>query len=211
MENFPPNSKKSQERARETPKRVERVTSADAVRRKKSLGKQFKATFFGGDAKMALSYVVFNVLLPAAKDALVEAGASGVEKLVYGDSRPKRNRGRGGPSSGPQGFVTYNRMSMGNEEPQRQQRSISRGARARNDFDEIVLSSRSEAEEVIDRLFDLISRYETATLADLYELTGLEPSHTDNKWGWTDLHGACATRIRTGGYLLDLPEPEALN
>ena len=86
------------------------------------------------------------------------------------------------------------------------QRVMSRQARSRHDFDEIVLETRAEAEEVIDRLFDLVSRYESATVADLYELVGLPSSHTDHKWGWTDVRGAGATRTRDG-YLLDLPEP----
>lgn len=87
---------------------------------------------------------------------------------------------------------------------------MSRQARARHNFDEIVLDQRSEAEDVIDRLFDLVSRYESASVADLYELVGLSSVHTDNRWGWTDLTGAGVSRIR-GGYLLDLPEPEPLD
>jgi hypothetical protein len=55
-----------------------------------------------------------------------------------------------------------------------------------------------------------VSRYESASVADLYELVGLSSVHTDNRWGWTDLTGAGVSRIR-GGYLLDLPEPEPLD
>lgn len=87
---------------------------------------------------------------------------------------------------------------------------MSRQARSRHDFDEVVLTSRTEAEEVIDRLFEVVSRYGTATVADLYELVGITGTHTDNKWGWTDLRGAGVSRVR-GGYLLDLPEPQPLD
>lgn len=203
MENFPPNSRKAEERSRE-PKRVERVTSGDAVRRKPSLGKQFSRTFIGGDAKTAWHYMVFNVLLPAAKDALVEAGASGIEKLVYGDSRPKRGPG---PMGGALGHIAYNRMAPQSQNAPAQ---ISRRSRARHAFDEIVIVSRQEAEDVLDRMFDLTSKYDSATVADLYELTGLESSHVDHKWGWTDLRGASVGRVRGGGYLLELPDPEPL-
>lgn len=209
MEDFPPNSKKVHEGGRDGP-RVERVTSSDAVRRKKSLGKQFRETFIGGDAKTAWHYVLFNVIIPTAKDMMAEAGSSLIEKMVYGEHRSGRRRGA--PPSGATGYVSYNRMAMGGAPDDRppMPRGVSRRARARNDFDEIVLSSRSEAEEVIDRLFDLISRYEAATVAELYELTGLESSHTDHKWGWTDMRGASVARVRSGGYLLNLPEPEPL-
>lgn len=154
---------------------------------------------------MAVRYVIFDVLLPSAKDMIVEAVSQGAEKLILGESR---RRSTTPPLSGPTGYVSYNRMNMGgrNNGPSR---AISRQARARHNFDEIVMNDRVEAEEVIDRLFDLVNRYETATVADLYELVGLASSHTDNKWGWVDLHGAGVSRIR-GGYLLDLPEPEVL-
>ncbi len=199
---FPSNSEASK---KGTPngKNISSVVSSGAVRRKKSLRKQFSETFVAGDARTAIRYVIFDVLLPAAKDMVVEAGSQGIEKLIFGDSR---RRGATPPQSGPYGNVAYNRYSSGGRFSG-PQRAISRQARARHNFDEIILDQRSEAEEVIDRLFDLVSRYESATVADLYELVGLASTHTDNKWGWTDLSGAGVSRIR-GGYLLDLPEPE---
>jgi hypothetical protein len=198
---FPPNSETAK-------KNIERVTSGDVVRKKKSLRKQFSETFVAGDMKTAVRYVMFDVLLPAAKDMVVEAGSAGIEKLIFGESR--RRRGTTPPQSGPTGYVSYNRYSgpMGSG-LQSAGRAISRQARARHDFDEIVLDSRVEAEEVIDKLFEVVSRYETATVADLYELVGLASTHTDHKWGWTDVRGSGVSRIRDG-YLLDLPDPEPL-
>lgn len=200
---FPPNSEKSKKGVSDR-KIISPVVSGSAVRRKRSLRKQFKETFVAGDARTAIQYVVFDVLLPAAKDMVVEAGSQGIEKLIFGDSR---RRGSTRPPSGPTGHISYNRYSTGPSRQTGPQRAISRQSRARQNFDEIVLDERHEAEEVIDRLFELVDRYETASVADLYELVGLAAVHTDNKWGWTDLHGAGVTRVR-GGYLLDLPEPE---
>jgi hypothetical protein len=202
---FPSNSETSK-RGVPNAKNISPVVSSGATRRKKSLRKQFKETFVAGDARTAIQYVLFDVLLPAAKDMVVEAGSQGIEKLIFGDSR---RRGSTPPQTGPYGHIAYNRYSSGSRLPG-PQRAISRMARARHNFDEIVLDQRSEAEEVIDRLFDLVSRYESASVADLYELVGLAANHTDNKWGWTDLSGAGVSRIR-GGYLLDLPEPEPLD
>jgi hypothetical protein len=203
---YPANSESSKNE--EAHKHLTRVTSGETVRRRKSLRKKFAETFVAGDAKMALRYVVMDVLLPAAKDMVVEAGSQGIEKLIFGESR--RRRGSTLPQSGPMGYVSYNRYAMGSSRQSAPERVISRQARARHDFDEIVLESRTEAEEVIDRLFDLVSRYESATVADLYELVGLASNHTDNKWGWTDLQGSGVSRIRDG-YLLDLPDPEPLS
>lgn len=198
---FPPNS----EAAR---KNIERVTAGTVTRKKKSLRKQFSETFVAGDMRTAMRYVMFDVLLPAAKDMVVEAGSAGIEKLIFGESR--RRRSVSSPQAGATGYVSYNRYSgpMGSG-LSAAQRVMTRQARARHDFDEIVLDSRVEAEEVIDRMFDLVSRYESATVADLYELVGLASTHTDHKWGWTDLRGSGVSRIRDG-YLLDLPDPEPL-
>lgn len=207
MEEFPPNSKKPPG-SREAPKKIERVTSATATRRKKSLWKQFRSTFIGGDARTATEYVVLQVLIPAAKDALVDAGSSMVERLIYGEHRTARRRG--GPQSGPMGVVDYRSQSMREDRPStsRGMTRTSRPQRARHGFDDIVLSSRVEAEEVLGRLYDILSQYEQVSVADLYDLTGLESTHTDKKWGWTDLHGAAAERLRSGDFLLDLPDPE---
>jgi hypothetical protein len=200
---FPPNNDKSK-RSAPADKNIEKVVSGEATRRKKSLRRQFSETFVAGDAKSAVRYVLFDVMLPAAKDMIVEAGSQGIEKLIFGESR---RRGSTPPQSGATGYVNYQRMSsLTNRFSSGPDRAMSRQARSRFDFDEIVLPDRVEAEEVIDRLFDLVSRYEVATVADLYELVGLSGTHTDHKWGWADLHGAGVSRIR-GGYLLDLPEP----
>jgi hypothetical protein len=151
---------------------------------------------------------MLDVLLPAAKDMVVEAVSSGFEKLIYGESR--RYRGTTHPQSGPAGYVDYSRYKMAQQSRlSSPQRVISRQGRARHDFDELILESRTEAEQVIDRLFEVISRYEVATVADLYELVGLASNHTDHKWGWTDIRGAGVSRGRDG-YVLDLPDPVPL-
>jgi hypothetical protein len=201
---FPSNSEKSKRVVNEG-KNIERVTKGDATRRKKSLRKQFSETFVAGDVKTAIRYSIFEIALPAARDMVLETFQQGLEKLILGDSR---RRGSRAPQAGPTGYVSYNRVT--NPQGSAPQRALSRSARARHNFDEIVLDQRSEAEEVIDRLFEVVNRYDSASVADLYELVGLVATHTDHKWGWTDLHGAGVSRIR-GGYLLDLPEPEVLD
>jgi hypothetical protein len=203
MDEFPPNSSKSRAEPKEE-KKVDKVVSGQATRRKKSLKKQFSNTFFGGDLKSATHYVVFSVLIPAAKDTLAEAGSQGIEKLIFGESR-----GRGGMRKSGLGYVAYNRLTAQSPAMQPKSPILSRQARVRHDFDEIMIDSREEAEEVIDRLFDLLSRYEVASVADLYELTGIKANHVDQQWGWTNLKGAGVSRMR-GGFLLDLPEPEPI-
>lgn len=203
---FPSNSERGQ---KGPDKNIERVTTSDVVRKKKSLRKQFTDVFIAGTAKQAAQYVVMDVMLPSARDMLSETTNSFIDKLIYGDK--SRRRGSTPPQSGPTGYVQYNRPAYTRPPwSSSPQRALSREARAKHDFDEIVLNSRVEAEEVIDRLYDVVSRYESVSVADLYGLVGLTSAHTDHKWGWTDIRGAGVQRVRDG-YLLDLPAPEPLD
>lgn len=217
VEEFPANSRRAREpqpaEEKTETKRVEQVVTGDVVRRKKPLGKRFTETFIGGDARGVVAYIVMEVLMPAAKDTIADVVTQAVERTLFGEARStsRRTGARPGNSSG---YTSYNRYSSPSSAVSRREdpreRLMSRRARGSHDFDEIILATRVEAEEVVDRLFDLVARYEQATVADLYGLVGQTSDYTDEKWGWTDIRGAGVTRIRNG-YLLDLPKPEPLD
>lgn len=216
---FPANSQRSKTKPgpapQAEPRKVERVTSVEAVQRKRGLGKRLKETFVGGDAKTAASYVAVAVVVPAIRDLVAESFHSWIDQVIMGDEKPGRRRGGVPTGYAGVGHVNYQRMSSG--PPQSQApgpgRMLSRASRTRHDFNDIVIQHRPEAEEVVSRLFDLLERYGSAEVADLYELTGIASSHTDHKWGWTDLRGARVRPIRGGkdGYLLELPEPQVFD
>lgn len=206
MENYPSN-KKAMPQKKEESKKVEKVITGDVVRRKKPLGKRFVETFTGGDAKTAGNHVLFDVMIPAAKDMLVDAVNQGIQQMLWGETRTTRPRVGSRPSVG---HVAYNRYKPSGVGPNRDPRpSLSREARAQHNFDEIILATRAEANEVIDQLFSLISQYEVASVADFYDMCDQERTYTDEKWGWYDLRGASVARIQSG-YLLDLPRPEPI-
>lgn len=215
MENeFPGNSRRERtapERKEEPEKKIEVVVTSEVVRRKRPIGKRFLETFLGGSAQDVVRYVLMDVMLPAAKDMFTDAVSQGVERLVYGETRSVSRR-PGQRSVGTSTYTSYNRYSSGSGPlPARREdpRVISDRARREHNFDEIVLASRVEAEEVYRKLQDLIDRYQMVSVADLYSLVGISASHTDEKWGWMDLSSAKIGRIRDG-YLLDLPRTEPI-
>lgn len=219
MDNYPANSHKDRDRDDEQvpPKsrggdkpKVTRVTQGEVIRRKEPLGKKFKNLFVGGDAKGAAAFVVTDVLLPAAKDMIADAGGQWIERVLFGESRSRLRR-----PGGAGGHIPYNRYSpSSNRAPwqrdREDRRDLSRRARVSHDFDEIVIPDRGEAEAVIDQLFEILSNYEVVSVSDLYDMVGITKQFTDDKWGWTDLRGAAPVRTRSG-YLLDLPRPEPLD
>lgn len=207
MQDFPANSQKA--KATEAPReKLQPVTSAETVRRKRGLGRQFKEAFIRGSSRDAFGYMLEEVVVPAIRDTFAEALQGGIERLIYGEKTGTRSRSSSIMSSS-MGHVAYNAMSSPSKSPA-QQRALSRQARARHALDELVIPTRQEAEEVLDRMFDLLSRDGEVRVAHLYELTGVRAEHTDWKWGWTALRGAKAVRLRQGGFLLDLPEPEPM-
>lgn len=207
---FPSNSHTQKDpEPKATRERAKRVTSGEAVKRRKPLGKQFKETFVGGDFRSATQYVIFDVMVPSVRDMMFDAFTEGMQRLIFGDTR--RRGGYGGgyrPSEGPP-HISYNSFSKNRYERPPEPRSMSRRGRARHDFGEIVISSRSEGEDVIDSMFEMLSKFDVVSVADLYGMVGLESNHVDENWGWENLQGAGVMKVR-GGYLLDLPEPQSL-
>ena len=217
MQDFPANSAKARAQSQpprgERPKRIERVTSVEASRRRRGVGRKFKEAFIGGTAQMAIDYMVTDIVVPAIRDLMFDAFEGGLDRLIYGDSRRSRRNGR--PLSyedinRPQ--VNYSGMSTSTSRPPTSStRMLSRRSRARHDFDDIIISSRAEAQEVLDQMYELLSRSDVVLVSELYEMTGIQSSHNDHKWGWTSLSGAKIARLRNNrGFVLDLPEPQPL-
>jgi len=74
---------------------------------------------------------------------------------------------------------------------------------------QIYLVSRDEADLVVERMLDILDKYDVVSVADLNDLLGLPTSPIDNKWGWAIL-GRVEIRQTRDGYLIDLPAPEPI-
>lgn len=198
--NYPANSKKS----RDVPERkpIEKVISGEAVKVKKPLGRKIIETFTGDDMHSVGSYILFDVIIPAAKSMISEVASQGVERLLFGDSK---RRSAGNRIS----YTNYNKPFSG-AKPATNSRDLNYKSRATHDFEEVMITTRAEAQDVLDRLSDLIENYDVATVSDLYDLVGISGSFTDEKWGWSDIRGSHVVS-RRGGYMLDLPRPTPID
>lgn len=215
MENeFPPNSHTRKEprvdrRSEKTPekKEVVRVTRSKATVRKRPLYKKFLDAFRPEDNVGFVEYTLLDVLVPGIKDAMADAVHGTIDNAFGTHSRSRHyRRGRGG-------YTSYNRMSDARPRGRRDRDDDIRDRRAPrgpSDHREIIVDSRVEAEEVVDSLIELASKYDVATMRDLLSMVGEPHNYTDEDWGWTDLRGTRIHRVRDG-YLIDLPRPEALD
>lgn len=207
MEDYQGNAKKiklGEERPEK--QKLEPVVKSEVISKKKSLGRKFKDIFVEADFRSVARYVFSDVLLPAVRNTIVDASTKGIERMMYGESAMRR---RGYPGTGPR--VTYstgvNRgySSIGARTPPAP--IGGRGPQAsREDF---ILSSREDADLVLERMKDVIDQYEVVSVADLNELVGFPSSHIDQKWGWSYLGDVRIRQIREG-YLIDLPPAEPI-
>jgi hypothetical protein len=203
-------------------KQIEKVVTGEVIQKPKSIGQKFKNIFLGGDLRSSARFVAADVILPAFRDIVVDAITAGARRAIYGDSiyrrrQPEyRSRVSYSSYSSPLSRPTYYP-----EDPRYRDPRDPRYPRAnlpdqpnpyraqRREHDNIVLAQRSDAELVVERLLDIIEKYEVASLADLYDLLGWPTSHVDNKWGWTYLNNVEVRQVRDG-YLIDLPPLEAV-
>ncbi len=74
----------------------------------------------------------------------------------------------------------------------------------------MLFETRVEAEEVLDRMYDIVQQYDIVTVADMLELAGFETSPIDRRHGWDDIRGTEVIRVRSGDYLLDIRPPDPI-
>lgn len=208
---YPSNSNKKENQKNIPEKKIEKVIEGEVIARKKTNTSKFKSIFFGGEFKGAFRYILADVLLPAARNLLVDMTTKGIETVVYGDSKTNSNRRRPEYSN----RIQYNRPVNRGQEPRDrpfmpgQRQSNPYRSEVRQQSSDIILATREEAERVLERMIDIVDLYDVVSLADLYDLVGLPNTHTDNKWGWTYLNNGLVTQVREG-YLLQLPPMEAI-
>jgi hypothetical protein len=198
---FPPNSHKSKEEQNpEKKKELTKIVSGEVVTKKKPLKQRIKAIFVGGEFKNAAAYIAIDVLIPAARNMVVDATTKGIERLIYGESLQRSRQN------------DYNRSRVSYNSPidRNRQRGVMlpdqppyHGRSSRNS-NEIIVNSRKDAELVLSTIADIIETYDVASVADLNELVGLPSTHIDNKWGWTSIRHADLRQVREG-WLIDLP------
>ena len=192
MAEYKSNSHRSKEQNEIVEKKVEQI--AKGKTKKKSEVKKFADTFIAEDITSVKDYILMEVLLPAAKKAISDIVTNGIDMILYGETRSK--------SKSRESRVSYTKYYDRDRDYDRPTRTRGRYG---YDYDDIILDTRKEAEEVLDRMDDLIDNYGMVSVADLYDLVGVSGNYTDNKYGWTNLRNADVQRVRDG-YLLKLPK-----
>ena len=202
MENYKPNSHKSKEENKALPderEKLEKVIKGTAKTKKNEMRK-LRDVFISEDVKSVKSYILMDVLVPAIKDAIEDIVTNGIRMVLRGETSARK--------SSPASKISYNRIYDSKINNDRFARDSSPSIRY--SYDDIILESRGEAEDVITRMEEIIEEYGFVRVADLYDLVGITGDYTDNKYGWTSIRSAEPVRVRNG-YMLRLPRAVPLN
>ena len=212
-EDYPSNEESPKKRKPSKPAkpRLESVVSGTATVRKKGFWRKLSD---GADLKGVIEYIWWEIAVPSIKSTASDMVSNGFDRAIFGGSDYRsRNRSRNRRSFSER--TTYEKMYSRRDrdrdrDSRRDERSMSRRGRMNHDFQEIVLGSRAEAEDIIDQLRERIEEFDVATVMDLYDAAGVTSDFTDERWGWTDLQDARVDRVRDG-FLLDMPRPEPID
>lgn len=191
---YPGNSDRAKEKKEIAPVAKARVKRESTAR--KVVGEIIKE-----DARSVGETVLWDVIIPTVKNLISDTVTRGIESMLYGDSRP-RSRNNYSDYSG------YSRPKGSRDRPveRRERRSARQAEPERN---EIIFDTRSDANDVIDRMSDIIDQYGQASLADLNALIGASSNFIDDNWGWTDMGSFNVRQVRDG-FMLTHDEPQSL-
>lgn len=202
MEEFKPNPPKSQSGKTEIvpEKKVEKVISGAAKIKKKSGVMKLADVFIEDDVNSVKSYIVGDVVIPTIKKTIYDVITGSLDMFFFGGTG-------GGKTRSTADKVSYRNYTSYSSK--RDTRPATRSVRG-YDYDEVVLDSRGEAEEVLARMDELISTYGIVSVADFYDLVGITCQYTDNKYGWTNIRNAQIMRVRDG-YQIKMPKAMPLD
>lgn len=187
-------------------RRMVKKLSIQATRKQLPLSRRIARSLLNEESKDIGTYILHDVLLPAAKSMISESIQSAIEMFLYGETGQRRRPGR------DRGAPTVSYGSFYQRDTRREERPQKRFSNARFNLDEIIFKNGSDASDVLSALCDHIESYETVSVAEFYDYAGVEgATWTDHKWGWTgaELSDAYCTHTR-GGYVIVLPEPKEL-
>ena len=196
MEEYKSNSHKSKEEQKSPPterQKLDKIVNGTVKVKKKSELTKFAEIFLPEDISNIKNYILMDVLVPAIKNTIEDIITNGTRMLLRGEIGVRKG-------SSTASSISYNRYY----DQKRYGESNSVQTRTGYSYNEIILETRGEAEEILTRMDELIDTYGLVRVADLYDLVGVSGNYTDNKYGWTNIRTADIVRIRDG-YVIKLP------
>lgn len=197
INSLPSNSHKSKEQEKQyskPEKKIEPVVSGKAVVKKRTGITRLADVFLPEDVNSVKDYVIGDIIIPKIRSLLHDIGSEAWDSF-WGISGRSGSRGTASKVS----YVSYDKYSR-DKQPENPRRSgLS--------YEEIIFSTRGDAESVYDRMAELCDTFNAVSVADMYELADVpNDNYTLNKYGWTSMEGAQVVRLSGGGFAIKMPK-----
>ena len=173
-------------------KTIQKVAKGSLVKKKKSIIKNVAGMFIPMEEDGIYNDIVGDIIIPSIIDIFLDS----LTTLLKGSSSTSR---RNSPKVSYRDYYDRSNSRSNDIRRDRSRRAL--------DYDIVKLDSRREAELVLSALEDLIDRYGKASVADYYDLAGIDVTSSDypsTRYGWEDLSDVRIIRF-DGGYSLKLP------
>lgn len=216
-----PAQKAAVDPTKEEPKTTERPKLkpvGKVSKRKRGVFERLVIGLIGPDGLPAIGhYLGSEVVMPAVKDIIANSLTTGIQMAIFGKDAAPRNAGQRtnyNSYSRPQNYSRSSRPVTSYNSNSQQTAKQRRGNDRASNFnsEEYIMDDRNEALEALARLQDYADEYSQVSLADFFDLMGLDTQYTDNNYGWLydDIMRGKVVMLR-GGYALRLPRLDVLS
>lgn len=177
------------------------------VKREKSMSRRIGEAFISTDRGSIKEHVIFDVVIPAIKSAVVDVISDGVNMLLYGEKKGKKAK------DGRTAYGSFWASSVTEERRRESSSTTQKSSMGR--YLEAAWESKEEANDVLDCLIEIKESYPAVTVADFFSLINdpdnfpIESIHS--KWGWKTLAGVEVVKVSGGLWGLSLPRPVHLD
>lgn len=202
----------------ERKERPKPIMAEPPKKRKKGLMERLVVGFLGPDGLPGIgAYLNEEIIVPSIKNIIVEAVTSGINMAVFGD------KGKAAPRNYGQAYDPNRTVYKGQQTQYHNRTSRFTGqqpapSKRRPEViqevhyivDEYPIEHRQVANDILVRLKEYADRYDYVSVADYYDILGVESVHTDHNYGWSfdSIVKATVVPLRGGMYIINFPPIE---
>lgn len=180
---------------KERPELQKVIKGSAGVKKQTNLGR-VAGSMFTDNMAGAKEHIIYDILIPSAKNFALEAVKSILGMSGNGNYRaPAQTVNYGRPT-----YTNYSNYS--NTYSNNTQRPSNQGIQ----YDNLVVNTKVEADDVLAAMNDTISRYGFVTVANLYQLVGrVDYPYVYDNYGWVGLPSAYPVANLDGTWSFKLP------
>lgn len=193
---------------KERPK-MNKIISSTPIKPKRGLIRRLLDGMLGPDGFRRIGeYVGQDIIIPAVKNVIADSVKSTVEMALFGESKPSNRN----TYTSARDSVRYVQPKTDYTNRHSVTKPVERTVRTNFHVKEYVITDRFEAAEVLNTLIEAADMYNSVSLADYYDMIGVEPDFTAENYGWTIDTIIKATILPTrGGYIIRFPQLEVID